>query len=450
MRWCLLAYLLLITGSGLVLAQQRSERVPHVLSLRRLESEHMVLYFTGDYREFAKPLLDEGERFLTQLAGRWSVILPKAKMEVSLGDAKGSPQLNHLEQPPWIRSNYDRNHGRVEIRILDRSRLKLVDLLPLFRHNLVHALLSLPTIKQTPLFLQEGLARHYAGESSGHTRLLAVLAFAKYSDVAVFFQNDSWAKDDKSYRQVSAMAGIFVAYLWAHHPEGEVRFVQSLQRGIAWRQALKDSGFPNWDARLSEFNSEVRGRYRWYTLIWTYDLWLILLSTLSLIWMASRVHRAWRVSRMRYIDIPKQAEPLDPEELKGPAFGQIIQPGPTSRALYPLPETIMRQTADMEERVRGSRVHAETQPAPEVDDIVPPPRPGASRSIELQPGQLLSELSLPEHELDDALSILDPQTKPQAAPPKSDKTYGEDGFGFEDELDDVFDSFNLPSKPKQP
>ncbi len=430
-----LSMLLLLLASHCAWAQQRAI---NQANLKRLESEHLRLYFTSDFAPYTRPLLEEGERFLAGLAGRWSVILPKDKIVIALGGPiQGKDLLNHLEHPPWLMAGYDRQNGRVEIRILDRSQARLEEMAPLFRHTLVHALLNLPRIKRPPQFLQEGLARYYAGDSSGHTRMLAVLAFKRHAEIESFVEHDSWAKDQAGYLEISALSGLLVEYMWRVNPEGEVQFVQALQKGVAWKTALRESGFQDWQRLLVDFNVQVRKEYGLHTLLYTYDLWLLLLGTAALVWFFLRVYWAIRAARLPFVELPPAPEVLPASALKGPAFGDSA-PTPAPRASYtPVQETATRRLEDMQ-LPSGSRVKAVLEQPESEGGIVPPPRPGASLAVELQPGLALQDLSVPEEDVDEAFErILTPETQQGQA--KLDDAFKD----VEHDLDDVFDSFTL-------
>ncbi len=429
--------LVLLLGSAMALAQKQGARMPHQVNLRRIQSEHISLFFTSDYADYTQPLLEEGERFLATLAGRWSVILPKDRIAVSLGGpVQGKALLCHLEHPSWLMSAYDRTHGRVEVRILDRSKVRFEEMVPLFRHNLVHALLNLPRIKRPPQFLQEGLARYYAGDSSGHTRLLAVMGFRAHKEIAPLVEHDVWSKQEAGYLEVSALAGLFVEYMWQANPEGEVQFVQALQKGIAWKEALRQSGYEEWTPLIQEFNVKVRADYGLHTLLYTYDLWLLLIGTAVLVWMVVRVRQALVVARLPVVELAPLPEPVTASELTGPAFGDLAAAKPVARGYAAVPETTSRRIEELR-LPTGSRVKAVLDQPEGVDGIVPPPRPGASVSIELQDGQTLPNLSLHEEDVDDAFDRM-----LSAAPEGEAKTTGREDDAFEDvehDLDDVFD-----------
>lgn len=415
------------------------QRATNQANLKRIESEHLSLYFTSDFAAYTRPLLEEGERFLAVLAGRWSVILPKDKIVIALGGPiEARDLLNHLEHPPWLMAGYDRKNGRVEIRILDRSQARVEEMVPLFRHTLVHALLNLPRIKRPPQFLQEGLARYYAGDSSGHTRWLAVLAFKRHAEIAQFVEHDAWAKEQDGYLEISALSGLLVEYMWKMNPEGEVQFVQALQKGVAWKEALRVSGFQDWHRLLLDFNVEVRKEYGLHTLLFTFDLWLLLLGTAALIWFISRIYWAVRAARLPFVELPPAREVLPASALTGPAFGGSTNTRSPQGAYTPVLETTTRRVEDLR-LPSGSRVKVVLDQPQSENGIVPPPRPGASVVVELQPGQALQDLSLPEQDVDEAFERILTQESQQSSAARNEL---DDAFeDVEHDLDDVFDSF---------
>lgn len=298
-------------------------QLPEVAPLKHFQTERFKVFYTGEMREHARELAEDGETFLNQLSARWSVILPKQKITLTLGSPRGHAEafVNHLELPDWLEAAYDTAHHRVELRIHRPSEFDYGVVRDAMEHCLIHAVLNLPKMDGMPTFWEEGLAMHYGGGSVTRQRFFAILGFQKFEKTEALVDDSRWAKSQETFYYGSAIARYFVAWLWERRPEGEAVFMQSLFVGNPWQDALVKAGFKDVAGLTLDFDFYIRPKYKLYTMIYTRDFWGILLSIAWLVIVAMRVRKAIQVARMPHTAIVKSEDEVTEADFKGPAFG---------------------------------------------------------------------------------------------------------------------------------
>ena len=318
-RWMMLAFFVLV--SGVLASPKTPTSTQKTVNLKKYESERMIIYFTGEFREHVRPLAQQSETFLEHLETRWAVILPKEKITVSLGKTElQGRSWPHANSPRWLISRYDPSYRRISLRVLNPSRFQLAAVARALHHEIIHYLLNQEST-QLPPYMEEGIARYYSSGSNRY-RYMAVWGFQRTNDVKMFLKDKNSFSNPVNFYPAAAVSGVLIDWMWRSNPSGEQVLLQQLLQGKSWRVALKGAGFDGEEELLTQFEFEVRPKYKWHTITYSFDFWLNLICVLIILRMIWRVSRAWKACRAGYMEIEPQPEvEVDKALFSGPAFG---------------------------------------------------------------------------------------------------------------------------------
>ena len=298
---------------------------PTTAHLKKHLTDHLVIYYSREFHADVDQLAASAELFLTDLATRWSVILPDRKIPITLGTQEPQGQTwAHFEAPFWIHSHYDRNYRRIELAVTRPLKYDGEIVSDALEHHLVHYLLNLKPGNRLPAFLEEGLAQYYGRPARSRDRYLAIWGCFRQDDLQAFLWNEHTFESPYSYYSGAALSRLLVAWMWQENPAGETQFLQSFLRGLPWEDALTGAGFRNVEALFPNFELDIRPNHQIYHIFLTFDFWVIALGILSLLYMGFKLVVAFRMARTPYVQVGNLAaveENLPPvTEFSGPAF----------------------------------------------------------------------------------------------------------------------------------
>jgi len=376
-------------------------------TLKILETQHLRIFYTGEFLQSAKVIGHRGDRFLNDLEERWGIVLPEERTTVSMIRVFPTGSwLDHDFDPPWLASAYSHERNRVEL----RAKTKEYRDDPAFKslkHHLIHALLNRGLTQPFPQFMEEGMARYYAGSRGSRQVYLAVLAFQRAENLAPFLNNPHTYQVAQDFQYAGAVGFQWVKWLWEKYPRAEKRLIQAHLEGKSFDQALDEAGLPPFDELLETFETEMRPRFGLTRLLKTYDFWLLGISLLVLIAAVAKVIAAIHHARSSFVEMEPAPEEVPADLFQGPAFNPIANaPQVSPRKSF----TPVQALPELPQPGRRSR-----EAAPDgYDDVVIPPMEDV-----FQPRESVNGLAGLELNTDD-LDVLD------------------------DQLDEVFDRIGLP------
>lgn len=421
-------------------------------TLKKFDSEHLRIFHTGEYQESARLLAKDGDAFLKRIEKEWGIVLPDQMFTVSLIRVHPATSwVNHDFDPPWLYSSYDPISKRIELRA-NPAKFQFHPVLKALKHQLIHALLNIESAQPLPPFLEEGIARHYAGSRGSRQVYWAILGFQRAKEIEPFLKNPFTYQIDLDFQYAGAMGYLFVSWLWQRQPGSEKNFLQQHLRGNDVDGALAAAGLPGLGILLPLFEAEIRPQYGLKRILKTYDFWLLFLSIVAIIAILFKVISAVRMARMGFEEIVPAPESVPAELFQGPAFQ------PPSEAPEPEQPSVL-ETPPVPDYFTPSQPKKRPSP-PKTDEVsIPPMQP-----IVFQEASVLDRggITLDTDDfdqLDDQLNeVFDRMSNTVEPPPKSDwqtpmsqprkkkaKPIGEDTkAGIEAALDHFFDK--LPSE----
>lgn len=316
-------------------------------TLKIYETQHLRVFHTAEYLKPVRVLGQHGETFLAQLERDWGIVLPKTPFSVSLIRVKPRRLwIDHDFDPPWLASTYNRQNSRIELRAKP-SGFELAPAIKALKHHLVHALLNLEQAQPLPTFLEEGLARYYAGSRGSRQVYWTILGFQRADHLPPFLENPFTYQIELDYQYAGAIGFHLIPWMWAKQPHAEKAFLQGHLRGASLQQALGDAGLPPMDKLLVAFDSEMRPTFGLGRLLKTFDFWLLIFAVSAVIAILFKLIAAFRHARMDFLEVAAQPELVPSELFQGPVF----QPVPlvetaekASSGLPPLPQVPKMQT----------------------------------------------------------------------------------------------------------
>jgi len=340
----------------LALTDTAVEVRPTTEHLKKHQSRHLMIYYPREFHSEVPALAQAAEVFLTDLAAKWSVILPNV-IPVTMGTQEPDGRTwAHFEAPSWMHSDYDRNYRRIELTITRPLQYDGRIVADALKHQLVHYLLNLKQGNRLPPFLEEGLAQQYGRPPRSRDRYLAIWGCFRHDELQPFLRDEKTFESRYSFYSAAALSRLFVSWLWQEHPAGETQFLQSFLRGLPWEDALSGAGFKTIDALFPVFESSIRPSHRFYFLFLTLDFWVISLGLATLIYMVFRLTVAFRTARTPYVQVGVLAliEENLPEagEFSGPAFAGAVETLPAAPPRRAAPAAAVPQTnpfADLDE-----------------------------------------------------------------------------------------------------
>lgn len=329
--------------------------LPKSAGLKLYRSKHLHIYFTVELQSHVQGLAEQADLFLDQIEKKWSIILPKDKINVSLArHGFYKPAWPHFRGPLWLQSRFDPLHQRIDIRVTRPRKFELKPTAAALKHQLVHYLLNWRPYDRMPTYLEEGLARYYGNPAARGDHFLVILGLWRTKNLKAYLTRQETFAKRKEFDYGAALSGEFIAWLWQKNPKGERRFLQSILSGNSVNQAFAVAGVHNVDNLLSEFEPEVRNGNRLHGILFTRDLWLILLGSTALIAMGVKLARAFLSSRRPFSVVETPVSPVEPSLFRGPAFGGgAAQPVSRPRPIPP-PRALARAPRRVATKNQGS------------------------------------------------------------------------------------------------
>ena len=178
---------LIVSFLGLAWAAAQRPTPLKVASLNLNQSQHLTLYFTGEFREYVPLFMKETERFLKDLEKKWSITLPKEGFRISLGRGSFDDRhIPHLDSPSWLQSRYSQENNRIELLVSEPMRFQLEPALDALAHQLIHHLLHFNRDNILPFYMEEGLAQFEGRTQTSHDYFRLVWTFAKQPSIRNF------------------------------------------------------------------------------------------------------------------------------------------------------------------------------------------------------------------------------------------------------------------------
>ena len=320
--------------------QKPEDSVLHRSStLKILETQHLRIFYTGEFLDSAKVIGARGDGFLKELERRWGIVLPETRIDVTMIRVlPEGPWIDHDFDPPWLAANYSKTPNWVEIRARTADYRDGPAFMAL-KHHLVHALLNRGLTQPLPMFLEEGLARYYAGSRGSRQVYLAVLAFQRTGKLKPFVDNPYTYQIDQDFQYAGALGYQWVNWLWDKYPQAEKELIQAHLEGMSFDDALSAAGLPSYGKLLDAFDREMRPRFGLARLLKTYDFWLLAISLLAIIAVVFKVIAAVYHARSDFVEVVPKPETLSESLFQGPAFNPISNAPESSgnEAFTPLP-----------------------------------------------------------------------------------------------------------------
>lgn len=302
-------------------------------TLKIFEAPHLRFFHTGEYLDVVRELAQSGEAFLTDMEKQWGIILPKTPFTVSVIRVKPQDSfLAHEFDPPWLFSRYDPESKRIELRA-NPKKMEIEPMVAALKHHLVHAILQLEQSQPLPGYLEEGLARRYAGSKGSRQVYWAILGFQRAEPIRPFLENPFTYQIDTDFQCAGALGYQFVTWLWEQHPQAEKPFLQGHLGGRSLDNALQAAGLDFEKDLIARFEETNRPKFGLGRLLKTYDFWLLFLSVVVLIAVAFKVIAAFRISRMEFIELTEAPKQVPKELFAGPAFEPQSKQHPASDAV---------------------------------------------------------------------------------------------------------------------
>ena len=323
-----------------VTAQDVAPRTPNIKTYR---SPHLNIYYVRGFHRHVEELAEGAEAYLADLSQKWSIILPKKPIDISLGETTpGTVLFSHSAGPTWLSGNYDTRYRRIDIRVATYTRFQSEIVLRELEHQLIHYLLNLHRDDVIPPFLEEGLAQYYRGPKMGKDRFWAIWGFFKAESLPAFLKDSESFAPGEDFLRAAAVSRRLAQWMFRERPQAEQVMLQQLLRGLTWQKSMGRGGFSRVDDTLSRFEMEIRPKYKPYMVLLTVDLWLISLGLVFLVKVGLALRRAYVSAKMSYTELVPIGvavpDSLDTSELfQGPAFQRPV-PEPSAEEPVAAPE----------------------------------------------------------------------------------------------------------------
>jgi len=379
-------------------------------TLKIYETPHLRFFHTGEYLPTVRELAGVGEAFLAELEKRWSVELPEVLITVSVIRVKPTGKwMDHNFDPSWLYSRYDPESKRIELRARPQD-VELDAISKAFKHHLVHAVLNIEGTAPLPTYLEEGLARFYAGSGGSRQVYWAILALQRHESLQPFLDNPLTYEIAVDWQFAGALGFQMVKWLWEDKQVLEKAFLQAHLQGQSLEEALEVLGFSGSTSLISEFDKQIRPKFGLTRILKTYDFWLLALGILALIAMSLKVIAAFRNARIDFLALEPAPATVPAELFTGPAF----QPLSSQEPLISPPSSVIPDLPQVQPRNRSQ----------------PPQRPNRSETV------------------DDFLPTMVPVLHQESSLQESVFHLDTDEFGnLDDQLDAVFDQMNHSKEP---
>ena len=180
--------------------------------------------------------------------------------------------------------------------------------------------------------MEEGLSQYYGRGARGRDRALAIWGFSRHKDLYEYLNDKETFTAKAQFRYGAALSRRLVEWMWHEHPAAEIPVMQKLLQGTPLDRALIGEGLNGNKFLVQRFDEAARPNHRWYSLLFTLDLWLIVLGLAAWIAMVLMVVRAWREARLEITEEGPATEPvIEAELLQGPALGGAAEAPPAPK-----------------------------------------------------------------------------------------------------------------------
>ena len=425
-----------------------------VTDLKMIQSKHLSIYTTGEFKNSAPILIEAGEAFLKNIEARWAIKLPDERFSVTLArnDRIVYPH-NHIQGPEWLAATYNRKNKRVELMLRSEySKEDLTEVVDSMNHLLLHRLLDMHSENKLPLFLEEGIAQYYGSEGFENDMSLVIWGFNRHPSLEHFLLREQSFQDRFEFFYAAAISKRFVSWLWDSNPGAEVPFIQKHLSNRPLDLIYEDFSWDSDQKLVQSFHQVTADRYTWFYFVTTYDFWLIVVSLIAWSWFMYHVVKAFLTARMGFVEEEESfGEVPDAVAFKGPAFDPTmaapkkIRPDITENTT-PLPETNEPIQMTLPPIPPDKPPISMPSPPPLPMDISPPPRPN-HHGVSLPQRPQARDKHTGEEEftgdlgnaLDDVEEGLDAFFDEIIADPKQKKAQNPDEM--EADLDQIFDNW---------
>lgn len=271
-------------------------------AMQESRNKYFTIHYPPRYLHTATLLSAEADRFARGFCGEMRIQRPAEPIPVILDPHASRGEI--YPTPRWVNGFYDPGNGTIVLKTLERlNRRQEAELLTVFRHEAVHALLDLED-RSLPRWLEEGLAQTF---SSGFTiwdgRLLLQVP---REEMATFLRESAFTSGDTARLAYPLAAGAtaYLRELGGHN----LRILLDRSRTLPFQQAFTSVYGTNQQIFLLMFRESFLSRYTVTSLLVTDEGLLTMLSVLALVLLIARHVRIRR--RLANLD-----DGLHPEEL---------------------------------------------------------------------------------------------------------------------------------------
>lgn len=307
-----ITFFLLMLFAGMAATQEWDQ-------LERAQNRFVDIRYAERNLQAASLLSAEGDRFVRQLAGELGLDTPERPIPVIL-DPQAAGRNEVYPTPRWINGFYRPDDGIIVLKtVKSLNRWKENELLSVFKHEIVHALIDYNGV-DLPLWLEEGIAQNY---TRGFTlldgrRLLGVSGNKMKSLLA-----DDAFRQPETAPMAYAMACGAVAYLRELGRENLRQLIHRLDKETMDRAFVSVYG-TSVDTFLIMFRESFLSRYTMLSLLVSDEGLLLLLSLLAVVLLVMRRIRTGR--KLKQLEDSGSLHPADPTRLEADGLFPIEDP----------------------------------------------------------------------------------------------------------------------------
>lgn len=250
--------------------------------LQEAKNKYFTIHYPPRYLHTATILSAEADRFAQGFCGELRIQRPSKPIPVILDPHAAKGEI--YPAPRWVNGFYDPSDGTIVLKTLERlNRRQEAELLTVFRHEAVHALLDLED-RGLPRWLEEGLAQTF---SSGFTiwdgRLLLQVP---RGEMAALLRESAFTSGDTARLAYPLAAGAtaYLRELGGHN----LRILLDRCRTMPFQQAFTSVYGTNQKIFLLMFRESFLSRYTITSLLVTDEGLLTMLSILALVLLSAR------------------------------------------------------------------------------------------------------------------------------------------------------------------